>query len=801
MKRHSILIFYILVASVLNAKVTKSMNLWYNTPADEWMKSLPVGNGRLGAMIYGGIEQEILSINESSMWAGEYNPEQEQPFGKEKLQELRKLFFEGKLIEGNQIAAKYLSSKNHSFGTHLPIGDVKLNFHHNEVNIKDYKRCLNLNSGIHTVTYKIGDTTFKRECIASNPDDVIIMNITSDKKNSISTDIFLNLLRHPSNIRIEDKQLIFDGQALFKNTKGGVLFEGRVAVLPKGGKMEYDSDTIKVIKANELTLIIDVRTNYKNEKYKDKCSSTVDKVSRIKYNNIKEKHVKDFSQLFNRMEICIGNNDKMNDIPTDERWRLYKKNPSKDAGLIALFFQYGRYLTISSSRENSPLPIALQGFFNDNLACNMCWTSDYHLDINTQQNYWISNIGNLPECNVPLFNYIKDLSVHGHKTAQNVYGCKGWTAHTIANIWGYTYPSPGIGYGLFPTASSWLASHLWTEYEYTLNKNFLKNTAYPLLKGNAEFLLDYMTETPDRKYLVTGPSISPENSYLYNGRFLAASMMPTCDRVLVYEILQSTLKAAKILNQDKELQKTIEEAIKKLPPIRLMANGGIREWMEDYKEAVPNHRHTSHLLSLYPFNQISLRKTPELAKGALTTIENRLSAPGWEDVEWSRANMICFYARLKKPQEAYSSINILIDKFTRENLLSISPKGIAGAPYDIFIFDGNAAGAAGIAEMIIQSQEGYIEFLPCIPQEWDKGSCKGICVKGNAVVDLNWENHSIKEATIYAKSEVNHRIKIPLENTYKIYLNNKQISLNKDTDGCININTKKGDKIVISRNR
>lgn len=799
MKKYSILILSILIGSFINAKETKSMNLWYDMPADEWIKSLPIGNGRLGTMIYGGIEQEILSINESSMWSGKYDPEQEQPFGKNKLQELRKLFFDGKLIEGNQKAAQYLSSKNHSFGTHLPIGDVKLNFHNKGVNIKDYKRVLNLNTGVHTVTYKIGDTTFKRECIASNPDDVIIMNITSDKKNSISTDVFLNLLRHPSNIRIEDNQLTFDGQALFKNTKGGVLFEGRVAVLPKGGKIEYDSDTIKVIKANELTLIIDVRTNYKNERYKEKCSTTIDKVTKIKYKNIKKKHIEDFSQLFNRMEICIGNNDEMNNIPTDERWRLYKKNPSNDTGLVALFFQYGRYLTISSSRENSPLPIALQGFFNDNLACNMCWTSDYHLDINTQQNYWVSNIGNLSECNVPLFNYIKDLSVHGHKTAQNVYGCKGWTAHTIANIWGYTYPSPGIGYGLFPTASSWLASHLWTEYEYTLNKDFLKNTAYPLLKGNAEFLLDYMTETPDGKYLVTGPSISPENSFLYNGHFLAASMMPTCDRVLVYEILQSTLKAAQILNQDKEFQKTIEEAIKKLPPLRLMANGGIREWMEDYKEAVPNHRHTSHLLSLYPFNQISLRKTPELAKGALTTIENRLSAPGWEDVEWSRANMICFYARLKKPQKAYNSINILIDKFTRENLLSISPKGIAGAPYDIFIFDGNAAGAAGIAEMIIQSQEGYIEFLPCIPQEWNKGSCKGICVKGNAVVDLNWENHSIKEAILYAKSELNHRIKIPSENTYKIYLNNKQISPYIDTEGCINIEMNKGDKLKISR--
>lgn len=788
-----------LIVSSLYSKENRSVDLWYDTPADEWMKSLPVGNGRLGTMIYGGIEDEVLSINESSMWAGENNPEQEQAFGKERLQELRKLFFDGKLIEGNRQAAKYLSGKNHSFGTHLPIGAVKLKFHNHRTEVTDYKRSLNLNTGIHTVTYKIGNTTFKRECIASNPDDVIIMNITSNKKNSISTDVFLSLLRNPHNTEIKEGQLVFDGQALFKNTKGGVLFEGRVAILPKGGKIEYSSDTIKVIKANELTLVIDVRTNYKNESYKKKCLERINRTSNIKYRDLREKHINDFSRLFNRMEICLGDNNDMDKIPTDQRWIQYKKNPSKDIGLVALFFQYARYLTISSSRENSPLPIALQGFFNDNLACNMCWTSDYHLDINTQQNYWISNIGNLSECNVPLFNYIKDLSIHGHKTAQKVYGCKGWTAHTVANIWGYTAPSAGIGYGLFPTASSWLASHLWTEYEYTLNKKFLNDTAYPLLKGNAEFLLDYMTETPDGKYLVTGPSISPENSFLYNGHFLAASMMPTCDRVLVYEILQSTLKAAQILDKDKELQKTIKEAINKLPPIKLMANGGIREWMEDYKEGVPNHRHTSHLLALYPFNQISLAKTPELAKGALTTINNRLSAPGWEDVEWSRANMICFYARLKMPKEAYNSINILLDKFTRENLLSISPKGIAGAPYDIFIFDGNTAGAAGIAEMLIQSQEGYIEFLPCLPKEWDKGSFNGVCVRGNATINLKWDNHRIKEATLHAKSKLNHKVKIPSDNSYGIYLNNKQISHYIDTDGCINIDMNKGDKLKIYR--
>lgn len=800
MKRYSILIFYILITSILNAKATKSMNLWYNTPADEWMKALPIGNGRLGMMVYGGIETETLALNESSMWAGEYDPAQEQAFGKEKLQELRKLFFEGKLIEGNQLASKYLSGKNHSFGTHLPIGDLKILFHYPEnKKISNYTRRLELNHGIHTVSYKVGETTYTRECFASNPDNVLILKISANKKKAISTDIFLNLLREPSTIVTENDQLIFKGQALFpKQGKGGVLFEGRVKILTSGGQIEQKGQQIKVIQANDITLIIDVRTNYKNKDFQYLCQQTIQQASNKSYKILRNKHIKDFSRLFDRVSLSLGNNPKMEKFPTDLRWKNYKATPEHDPGFAALFFQYARYLMISSSRENSPLPIALQGFFNDNLACNMCWTSDYHLDINTQQNYWISNIGNLAECNVPLFKYIQDLAVHGQKTARKVYGCKGWTAHTVANIWGYTAPSPGIGYGLFPTASSWLASHLWTEYEYTLNKSFLKETAYPLLKGNAEFLLDYMTETPDKKYLVTGPSISPENSFLYQGQYLAASMMPTCDRVLVYETLQSTLQAAQILDTDHDLQRQLKHAIQKLPPIRLMANGGIREWMEDYQEGVPNHRHTSHLLSLYPFNQISLEKTPKLAEGALITIKNRLSAPGWEDVEWSRANMICFYARLKKEKEAYQSTHILLRDFIRENLLSISPKGIAGAPYDIFIFDGNAAGAAGIAEMLVQSQEEYIEFLPCLPKEWNQGECKGLCVRGAGEVNFNWDNKGIKEVCLYAKESFTHAIKLPSQN-YKLYLNKRHIQQIPNTKNIIQISLKKGDILKLTR--
>ena len=317
------------------------------------------------------------------------------------------------------------------------------------------------------------------------------------------------------------------------------------------------------------------------------------------------------------------------------------------------------------------LPVALQGFFNDNLACHMGWTNDYHLDINTEQNYWIANVGNLAECHLPLFDYIKDLSIHGAKTAKDLYGCKGWTAHTTANPWGYTAVSGSILWGLFPTASSWLASHLWTQYDYTQDKDFLKNTAYPLLKSNAEFLLDYMVIDPRNNYLVTGPSISPENSFRHQGQEFCASMMPTCDRVLAYEIFSACLQSTEILNVDASFADSLRTAISQLPPFRISTNGGVQEWFEDYEEAHPNHRHTTHLLSLYPYSQITLDKTPELAQAAAKTIEKRLAAKDWEDTEWSRANMICFYARLKDSEKAYSSVKQLLGKLSRENMLSL----------------------------------------------------------------------------------------------------------------------------------
>lgn len=774
----------------------ETTELWYAQPAEVWMESLPIGNGRLGAMTYGGIEEEKLALNESTMWSGQYNENQNIPFGREKMNQLRKLFFEGKLSEGNRIAGDNLHGNQTSFGTHLPIGDLKMQFIYPEGKVTGYRRSLSLDEAVSSVSFNSGGVNYKREYFATNPDNVLVLRLTADKQKSITMNMGLDLMRQ-ADLSVEDNQLVFTGKVDFPlHGPGGVCFEGRIAVLADNGEVKMEQSEVGIKEADAVTLIVDVRTDYKSPDYKTLCADGVKKAAAKSYDELKQAHIKDYNTLYNRVSIHFGQ-DANRALPTDVRWKQVKEGKT-DTGLDALFFQYGRYLTIASSRENSPLPIALQGFFNDNKACNMGWTNDYHLDVNTEQNYWAANVGNLAECNAPLFTYIKDLAHHGAKTAEVVYGCKGWTAHTTANVWGYTPASSTIIWGLFPMASSWIASHLWTQYEFTQDKQYLAETAYPLLKGNAQFILDFLAKDPKSGYLMTGPSISPENWFrTAGGEEMVASMMPACDRELAYEILSNCVQASEILNTDREFADSLRTAIAQLPPIQLRANGAIREWFEDFEEAHPNHRHTSHLLALYPFSQITLEKTPELAEAARKTIENRLSAENWEDTEWSRANMICMYARLKDAQEAYKSVQLLQGKLSRENLMTVSPGGIAGAEGDIYSFDGNPAGTAGMAEMLVQNHEGYVEFLPCLPDEWKEGSFKGLCIRGGAEVAAEWTNAVINSASLKATANQTFKVKLPQGKSYKVMLNGKEAVANPDAKGLITVDMKKNDLLEI----
>ena len=747
------------------------VKMWYDEPSDDWMKSLPIGNGRLSGMVFGGIEKDNIAFNEITLWSGQPDPEQEKPFGKEAWRDIQQMFLDGKLEEGNALASEKLVGVRNSFGTHVPFGDIELTFRQSGGATESYIRLLDLARGVASVTYQQDGVTYTREYFCSNPANVLVVRLRASEKGKQNLEVGLNPLRK-SVVTTEGDAISFSGQVDFPTFgPGGVNFYGKVKVLTEGGIIRQNKESLSVENADEVVLIADLRTDFVPGDMKEVVLSTVENAGKKGVEALMQEHEADFGRLFNRVSLSLGT--AKNDIATDERLKLLKEG-NNDPDLIALFCQYGRYLLISASRENSPLPANLQGIWNDNLACNMEWSCDYHLDINTQQNYWAANVGNLGECNVPLFNYIGTLTEAGAKTAKTVYGCDGWVAHTMANVWGFTAPGWGTGWGLHPTGGAWLATHLWDYYRFTNDEVFLLR-AYPILKQSALFFLDYMIEDPNSGYLVTGPSTSPENALLWNGKQLPLSMMPTCDRVIVYEILNACQSAAELLQVDEELRGRVIDAIDRLPPFKIGKYGQLQEWQEDYEEAVPNHRHTSHLLALYPYAQITPEETPEWAKAAAVTIDCRLNAADWEDVEWSRANMINFFARLKDSKKASESVLGLINDLSRENMLTISPKGIAGAPTDIFVFDGNEAGAAGIMEMLLQSHEEYVELLPCLPEEWNTGSYKGLCARGGFQVDLSWNNGAVKHAQITATTDNTLKLKLPDRTGHEKYYKNKKI--------------------------
>ena len=791
-------VLFLLLTISCNKSTEQNLKLWYEQPADEWMKAMPIGNGRLGAMVYGGVETETIALNEITLWSGQFDENQEIPCGKETLGKIRKLFFEGKIAEGNAMGAQYLSGRPNSFGTHLPVGDLKIKFNHTLSEASDYKRELDIENAISSVSYKIGNINYTREYICSNPDDVLLIKLSADAENALNFELDLDLLRE-SEINASDNLLSFSGQALFPQLgPGGVHYLGNISLSTNGGKISTkDNQTLVVENSKEAIITIDIRTDFNSPNYKELCTTTINKAISKNYADLKSSHVNDYTRLYNRADLYLGTTEA-DKLPTDVRWKQLKSGQD-DPGLFALFFQYGRYLLISSSRENSPLPANLQGLWNDNLACNMPWTCDYHLDINTEQNYWFANIANLHECNAPLFKYLEDLSDYGEKTAQKVYGSPGWTAHTVANVWGYTAPGQSVTWGLFPTAGAWLASHLWSHFHYTQDTDFLANQAYPILKKSAIFFLDYMVINPENGYLMTGPSISPENSFKIDGVEYALSMMPTCDRVLVYETFNSCIEASKILNIDPEFRQSLENAISQLPPLKIGKDGTIQEWFEDYDLAHPNHRHSSHLLALYPYYQISVEHTPELAKAAEKSVYRQLHSENWEDVEWSRANMICFYARLKNAVEAYKNMKGLLIEFSRENLFTMAPAGIAMAESDIFEFDANQAAPAAMAEMLIQNHEGYIEFLPALPKEWSSGYFRGLCVRGGAEVDLKWENGAVKDAKIMATANGAFPIKLPYDlSKMNVLKNGKTIQPENISNNILTINLMKGEQIELT---
>lgn len=819
------------------------LQLWYQTPAKEWMEAAPIGNGRMGAMVYGGIDLDRIALNEITLWAGQRDTTQNQIGGREVIDEIRKALFEGDHAKADDLTWKHLCSKNQSFGTHLPMGDLVLKFQYptdaagkpgaarkTTGLVEDYRRSLDLATAVATTTFRRDGVTYTREYIADYPDDVMAINLTADAPGCISLTVDTQLKRESTfttdNEDVTSRAVSASPQGTSATSQaasalshgtgktattnlnwegtvdypmfgpGGVSFAGNVRVVPAGGKVSSDGHTVTVSGADAVTLWIDMRTNFDNPDYKADTRATTARAAAKGYDAARAGHVADHSALFSRMAIDLGGKD-LSALPTDVRLRLIK-NGASDPAFDALFFQYGRYMQIASSRPNSPLASNLQGVWNDDLACHMGWTCDYHLDININQNYWSPNRANLAECNVPMFKYVQLLAKYGAETADKVYGAKGWCAHTITNPWGFTAPPQGMNWGLCPVAGAWLASEMWSHYLYTLDDEYLRTTGYPALKGCAEFFQSYMAEEPGTGRLLTGPSISPENTFVSpRGGSYAVSMMPTLDRAIVYQIYDACIQSAKILGVDKKFRRQLEADIKRLPPLENGPDGQLNEWYGPLRRSDPSHRHSSHLMALYPYGQISWRTAPELMAGAAKGLEIQTSDPNWEDTEWSTGNMLCFQAYLKDGDKARGWLQNLFRTFTRENLMTVSPKGVAGAPEDIFSFDATEASVAGMCDMLLQSYDGFIEFLPALPSAWPDGSLKGVCAQGAITADLDWKDAAMQRATLRAGKDRRVRLLIPEGTSPEMTLAGNAYKYKTDAEGIAEIPMKAGQSLDI----
>jgi alpha-L-fucosidase 2 len=728
--------------------------LWYTRPAERWMEALPIGNGRLGGMVFGGAQMERVALSESTAWSGAPATGEVNPQALPHLQEIRELFFTGRYDEAQSLCAKYLPGHSKNFGTNLPLPELQFSFNSLD-EPSAYRRSLNLDTALARVSFRSGGGLFTREFFASHADGLLAIRLTCSQPGKITFRLGFGKTSLPCTVTTAgDNTLVLDGHCyehMHSSGHDGVALQIRAHVLPEGGSVSPAEQGIDVHNANAVTILLAIGTNYHNADPDALCKQALQHAASRSFAELRQAHIADHQTLYRRMTLNLGESPALTgQQPTDVRRQALERG-ADDPELLALFFQYGRYLSIAGSRVDSPLPLALQGIWNDGLASSMGWTDDFHLDINTQQNYWPMEVCNLSECQTPLFSLVELLCASGRSTAKEMYGAPGWVAHTVTNPWGYTAPgSPG--WGIVVTAGVWIALQIWDHYAFTGDVEFLRTRAYPVLREAAEFFLAYMVPEPRNGWLVTGPSDSPENWYIApTGSHLAEAMGNTCDRVFVHALYSMCIEASKTLSVDESFRSKLEQVRAKLPPFQIGSHGQLQEWLEDYEDAIPNHRHTSHLVALYPEHQISPRTTPQLARAAEVTLQRRITAPHWEQSEWGRANLTVYHARLLKGDDAHTHLVGLVAKATSDNLLTYSSGGVAGAESDIFAIDGNTAGTAGIAEMLIQSQAGEIELLPALPRAWPTGSVRGLCARGGYVVDIAWRSGRLSSAVITSR--------------------------------------------------